>query len=70
MIDAERDGFERLYTPKRVGEILGLKTCTIRLWIALRKIGSVKIGDRAIRVPESEIAKLIEAGYVPARPIT
>jgi excisionase family DNA binding protein len=51
-----------------VAERLGLKPGTIRLWLAQRKIGSVKVGDRAVRIHESEIEKLIERGYTPAAP--
>lgn len=75
MIGIQRDGFgdifegsDRLLTPGQVAEFLGLKTCTIRLWLAQRKIGSIKIGDRAVRIPAREVKKLIERGYVPAAP--
>ncbi len=59
---------EKLLTGAQVAEMLGLKPVTIRQWIAKGKIGSVKIGDRAVRIPVSEIQKLIERGYRPARP--
>jgi excisionase family DNA binding protein len=59
---------ERLLTGAQVAEMLKLKLGTICRWIAQRKIGSVKIGDRAVRIPVSEIQKLIERGYRPARP--
>jgi excisionase family DNA binding protein len=38
---------------------------TIRSWIASRRIGFVRLG-RAVRVPSTEIQRLLEAGYVPA----
>lgn len=45
---------------------LGMKVVTIRSWIAKRKIGFVRLG-RSIRIPESEIARLISENTVPAR---
>jgi hypothetical protein len=33
-----------------------------------RKIGYVKVGARRIAIPEAEIAKIIERGFVPALP--
>jgi excisionase family DNA binding protein len=45
---------------------LCLSEKTIREWIANRRIGSVRLGA-AVRIPETEIARLIEAGTTPAR---
>ena len=47
-------------------EELGVSIHTIRAWIAQRRIAHVRLG-RAIRVPRSEIARLLEVGFVPAR---
>jgi excisionase family DNA binding protein len=58
---------DKLLTGAQVAEMLGLKPVTIRQWIAKRKIASVKVGDRAVRIQESEVAKLIERGFIPAR---
>jgi excisionase family DNA binding protein len=63
-----RPDSDKLLTGAQVAERLGLKPVTIRQWIAKRKLASVKVGDRAIRIPESEVAKLIERGFVPALP--
>ncbi len=38
---------------------------TIREWIAKRKIGVVRLG-RAVRIPATEITRLMEQGSVPA----
>jgi excisionase family DNA binding protein len=48
-------------------ERLGIQSSTMRRWIFKRKIGYVRLGGRAIRIPISEIEKLLEAGFVPAR---
>jgi excisionase family DNA binding protein len=57
-----------LVAPRTVAETataLSLSPATIRSWIASRRIGVVRLG-RAVRVPSTEIARLLEAGYVPA----
>jgi len=59
---------DKLLTCTQVADALGLKPVTIRQWIAQRKIASVKVGDRAIRVHSAEVEKLIECGFVPALP--
>jgi len=59
---------KNLLSTAQIAEWLNLKPVTIRKWIAERKLASVKVGDRAIRVPASEVEKLIERGFVPAAP--
>lgn len=46
---------------------LNVKPTTVRAWIAQRRLGHVRLG-RAVRVPYSEIRRLLEAGFVPASP--
>ncbi|HEY6343229.1 MAG TPA: helix-turn-helix domain-containing protein [Bryobacteraceae bacterium] len=46
-------------------ERLGVKPSTVRFWIWQRKIEFVKVG-RAVRIPESEIERIIERGTIPA----
>jgi excisionase family DNA binding protein len=45
---------------------LGLSPKTLRDWIAQRRLEIVRLG-RAIRVSESEVARIIADGTVPAR---
>jgi excisionase family DNA binding protein len=59
---------EKLLTGVQVAEMLALKPVTIRQWIAKRKLASVRVGERAIRIPASEVVKLIERGFIPAHP--
>jgi excisionase family DNA binding protein len=61
-------GEERYLTVEQAADVLGLKVVTIRSWIGRRTIGHVRLGKRAIRVPESEIQKLLERGFVSAVP--
>jgi len=44
---------------------LGLSIHTIRAWITQRRIAHVRLG-RSIRIPVSEIKRLLEAGHTPA----
>ena len=53
-----------LRTVEQAAGDLNVSTHTIRAWVARRKIGSVRLG-RAVRIPSSEIARLIEQGTTP-----
>jgi excisionase family DNA binding protein len=59
---------EKFLTVEQAAERLGLKVVTIRSWIGRREMGHVKLGKRAVRVPESEIQRLLDRGFVPALP--
>jgi excisionase family DNA binding protein len=47
-------------------EELNLKEATIRVWVARRKLASVKLG-RAVRIPSEAIEELIRLNTIPAR---
>jgi excisionase family DNA binding protein len=70
MIVNQRDryehGQEELLTAAQVAKIFGLKIPTIRTWIAKRRLPSVRLGDRAIRVPANSVREMIQRGYTPA----
>jgi excisionase family DNA binding protein len=53
-------------TVAQAAEALGLSVHTIRSWVAQRRIGHVRLG-RAVRIPQSEIQRVIERGTVPAQ---
>jgi excisionase family DNA binding protein len=57
----------KLLTLEQAAERLGMKVVTVRMWASRRKIARVKIG-RSVRIPESEITKLIECSTIPALP--
>jgi excisionase family DNA binding protein len=57
-------------TPRTVRDCadeLNVSPFTIRSWIAQRKLGCLHFG-RAVRVPASEIRRLILEGLTPALP--
>jgi|SRR5689334_14403902 excisionase family DNA binding protein len=54
--------------PRTIAEAateLGLSVHTIRTWVAARRIAHIRLG-RVIRIPASEISRLIEENTVPA----
>jgi excisionase family DNA binding protein len=58
---------ERLLTVREFARALGLRDSTGRAWVLRRKVAYVKVGARAIRIPQSEIQRFLNAGFVPAR---
>jgi excisionase family DNA binding protein len=56
---------EKLYSPPEAAERLGVTVAWIRKRILLRKVAVVKLG-KLVRLPESELARLIEQGFRPA----
>jgi excisionase family DNA binding protein len=46
---------------------LGVTSACIRRWILERKITTIKLG-RLVRVPVSEVERLVNSGLRPARP--
>jgi excisionase family DNA binding protein len=53
-------------TVAEAAEALGVTQSCIRRWILERRIATVKIG-RLVRIPASEIQRIIESGLRPAR---
>jgi excisionase family DNA binding protein len=58
---------ERLLRVPDFADRLGLRVSTVRSWVLHRRIRVVRVSKRAIRIPESEADKIIEAGTIPAR---
>jgi excisionase family DNA binding protein len=52
-------------TVEEAAKTLNLSVACLRSWVAARKVGYLKLG-RAIRIPASEIKRLVEASSVPA----
>ena len=48
-----------LYTVREAARLLTLKESTIYRWIFDRKIQPRKIGTRAVRIPQSEIERIL-----------
>ena len=58
---------ERLLKVSEVADRLGLQPATVRRWLLLRRIESVHVSSRAVRVKESEVERIILQNTVPAR---
>lgn len=46
---------------------LGVSVHTVRAWVARRRLGHLKL-SKAIRIPRSEISRMLEENFVPALP--
>jgi excisionase family DNA binding protein len=57
----------RLLSVAQFAEALGVTVACCRRWILERKITFTKIG-RLVRIPETEVSRLISEGLHPARP--
>lgn len=54
---------EKLLTVPEAATKLGVKERTVRRWVLLRRVTYVKLGS-CVRIPESELARLIDEGTV------
>jgi len=57
-----------MLTAKQAAGRLGVTEAAIRRWLLERRIASVKVGRRLIRIPSSEITRILDAGLRPVRP--
>ena len=60
---------EKLCRVEEFAKRLEIKSSTARAWVLARRVAKVRIGRRAIRIPESEITRIINEGFVPAREV-
>ena len=51
-------------TVREAAAELNLSPATVRAWLLRRKIGSLRLG-RGVRIPASEIRRLLEDNYAP-----
>ncbi len=56
-----------LLSVPEVAERLAIKESTVRAWILRRRLEYVRVGKRSIRVPLSEVQRVIAEGTVPSR---
>jgi excisionase family DNA binding protein len=56
----------QLLTVNQFAAALGVTPACIRRWLLERRIASVKVGRRLVRIPAEEAQRIIEAGLRPA----
>jgi excisionase family DNA binding protein len=56
-----------LITVREFSERLAIKESTARAWLLARRISRVRVGRKAVRIPASEVDRLITEGTIPAR---
>jgi len=52
---------EKLYSPKQLSDLTGWHLMTIYRKIREGKLLSVHIGERSVRIPESQVKKLVSS---------
>ena len=57
----------RLLNVREFAASFGCTASCARRWISERRIVSIKIGRRLVRIPESEVERLIAEGLRPVR---
>jgi excisionase family DNA binding protein len=57
----------KLLTSQQLADEIGLKVSTVRAWVLRRRINVVRVG-RAVRIPRTEVERLMKEGFTPARP--
>ena len=60
---------ERLLRVEEAAEALAIRPSTVRAWILARRLATVKVGERAVRIPEGAVLRIIEEGTRPARKV-
>jgi excisionase family DNA binding protein len=65
-MDVRQQVHRGVITIPEAARVLGLKEATIRAWILRRKISYCKIGSKSVRIPTSEIDRILQENVVPA----
>ncbi len=62
-----QDEGDKLLRISDASELLGIREGTLRRWLAFRKLPTVRLGKRAIRVPLSALRAFIAQRTISAR---
>jgi excisionase family DNA binding protein len=60
----------KLLRAKEVADLLNITTATVRAWVLHRKISYVKLAGGSIRIPSTEVERLVSDGTIPAREVS
>jgi excisionase family DNA binding protein len=58
---------EELLRVSQFAKDSNMRESTVRAWLLQRKLSFIRLGGRSIRIPKSELARLVDEGTVPAR---
>jgi excisionase family DNA binding protein len=50
---------EKYYTVKEISTILNMAEITIRQWMGNGKLQFIRIGNKSVRIPESELQRIL-----------
>jgi excisionase family DNA binding protein len=56
-----------LLTVAQTAALLAVKESTIRAWLLARRLSRVRVGRRAVRIPATEVERIIAEGTIPAQ---
>jgi excisionase family DNA binding protein len=62
-----KKGRGRLLNVREFAESCGCTVSCARRWISERRIISIKVGRRLVRIPETEVERLLGEGLRPVR---
>ena len=51
-----------IYTVREAAKLLTLRESTLYRWIFDKKIRPIKVGTRAVRIPKSEVERILSQG--------
>jgi excisionase family DNA binding protein len=58
---------ETLLTAAEFARRMSIKEATVRSWLLRGKLSKVKVGTHLVRIPSTEVDRVIRDGFVPAR---
>jgi hypothetical protein len=58
---------DELFTFRNGARALDVAESTLRFWAAIGKVAKVRLGSRCVRIPRSELLRLIREGFRPAK---
>jgi excisionase family DNA binding protein len=62
-----RTALPLLLRVEEAADLLAIKPSTVRAWLLRRRIGKVRVGRRAVRIPAGEVEQIIAEGIIPTR---
>lgn len=58
---------DTMLTIPQAAELMGVRPGTLKGWVLTRQIAYIRVGQKLIRIPKSEVDKFLERGRVEVR---